>query len=126
MSTKAQVVATWTIILAMAQGFASGDLTDLFGTIGSPTYSGKHPGYGWRLIGIALFAIMLILLSEWNDDGANMSMLFLLGLTLVFLVNNQALVSSWIGKVTSIVPPGSYSPGGTTGTGKGKPKSGTF
>ena len=94
MTVKGMMVAAWAGLAIVVHGFQDGDIPELFALVnGGGPGAGKgtvgKPGLMYRLLGQFLFFGTLTLLSNYSDEAANYVLLFMLGLTLVYLVNNR-------------------------------------
>jgi hypothetical protein len=95
---KTQVVALWGLGLVLFQEWASGDLAALWQEIISGT-STRPGGMLVRMFGQVLFIVIISVLAEIDDAMANLALLLLAGLTLVYLMDNSNTVNGIIGKI---------------------------
>ncbi len=103
MSPKAEIIFVWGMALVAAQAITSGNLSALIQLISQKPVPGSPgsvtPGWGWQVLGEIGFVIILMLIADASDDGADMAMWLLGGLTLVFIMFNIGTVQSWLAKI---------------------------
>jgi sorbitol-specific phosphotransferase system component IIA len=97
LSGKSSIIFFWGMMLIVAHGFVNGDFQDLY-CISTNTLctQANPPGLLLRLGGEAFLFVILIVASEISDTAGDLSLAFLGGLTLLFLVTNANSLSGWI------------------------------
>lgn len=96
---KGQIVFAWGFALLLAREFTSGDIQELIALIDGTQSNVNNPGLFIRIVGQLILVILLALVSDASDGGADLSLWFLGALTLLFFVTNTATLQSWLTQI---------------------------